>query len=1065
MKIESTDLTFFTNEPGRTLLDRFRAILKGGTKYLDMIVGYFRISGFYLLHEPLEGVEKIRILVGINTDRVAYNLWLKAHKELNFSSTEVIKDTVSSFTKDLEEVEESKDIEKGTLKFIEFVKKGKIEIRVYPKHPIHAKVYIIRKDPEKSEDFGKVITGSSNFTYSGLVDNLEFNVELKNRADVEYALQKFEQLWKESIPLNEDFVEEIKNNTWVNDRLTPYELYLKLLYEYLKEKINLDREELSEGDYPQGFIPLEYQKEAVIDAKNKIEQFGGVFLADVVGLGKTYISALLARELGGRSLIIAPPHLKDYWDEIFKDFGVVANVVSLGKLDSVLESDHSKYKNLFIDEAHRFRNEDTKSYEKLHLIAQGKRVILISATPYNNRPRDIASLLFLFQKKKNSTIPMVKDLEHFFNSLENRLKAVDRVSERDKYLSEVENASRLMRERVLRHVMVRRTRREVMEYFKEDLEKRGVKFPQIKEPEKIYYLFDEKLDQLFNETLKFIKDFGYVRYFPLAFLKEPLKPNDPLITSQTNLRGFMKTRLLKRLESSPSAFKKSLQNFIKSYESFINMVDRGTVYISKQVDVYDYIENDREDELLELIESGEKEVHVYKTEDFKPEFKDALQRDLEYLRELYSKWQEVDQDPKLGKLRELLLKLKGRKVILFTEFIDTAEYLKENLKDLYGDRLLVYSSKSGKRDREKIEKNFNPNHPRKEDTIDLLITTDALAEGINLHASNTVINYDIPWNPTKVLQRVGRVNRVGTKHESIYIYNFFPASQIEQNIGLEASALSKLQAFHHALGEDAKYLDPEVEEIDTHRLFSVINSARFLGEDEEEEETELKYLKLLRDIRDNKPELFNKIKRLPKKAKTGKSSDRKALITLFKKGSLKKVFVSDSEKTEEIDFFKAVKLIECHPNEKRLSPGEDFYDLLKRNKEEFMRVFIEDKVRRKRNPRSQAYQFITHLKALLNHPDIDDEDREFIKTILEKTQEGVFPEKTLLKKLNNKLSSFGNNIRKKVELLRSEIPQEYLVASSQTNTEEEMEVILSVYLKPESVALDKKDQNETPRDS
>ncbi len=262
--------------------------------------------------------------------------------------------------------------------------------------------------------------------------------------------------------------------TWVNDNLTPYELYLKFLYEYLKDKINLDIKELSEGDYPEGFIPLEYQKEAVIDAKNKIEQFGGVFLADVVGLGKTYISALLARELGGRSLIVAPPHLVDYWDEVFKDFGLVADVVSLGKLEDIKDKNHTKYKNLFVDEAHRFRNEETKSHGLLRQLAQGKRVILISATPYNNKPKDIANLLYLFQKKNNSTIPMVKSLEYFFNSLENRLKAVDKVSDRSRYLSEVKNVSKLMRERVLRYVMVRRTRREVIEYFKEDLKKRGV---------------------------------------------------------------------------------------------------------------------------------------------------------------------------------------------------------------------------------------------------------------------------------------------------------------------------------------------------------------------------------------------------------------------------------------------------------------------------------------------------------------------------------------------------------------------------------------------------------------
>ncbi len=419
---------------------------------------------------------------------------------------------------------------------------------------------------------------------------------------------------------------------------------------------------------------------------------------------------------------------------------------------------------------------------------------------------------------------------------------------------------------------------------------------------------------------------------------------------------------------------------------------------------------------------------------------------MDYLQDIYTKWQSVDQDPKIEKLKELLKQLKNRKIILFTEFIDTADYLRENLKELYGDRAFVYSSRSGRRDREKIERNFNPNHLKREDTIDLLITTDALVEGINLHASNTVINYDIPWNPTKVLQRVGRVNRIGTKHDEIFIYNFFPASQIEENIGLEASALSKLQAFHHALGEDAKYLDPEVEEIDTHRLFSVINSTRFL-EEEEEEETELKYLKLLRDIRDNNPKLYEKIKRLPKKARTARKGDKQALVTLFRRGKLLKVFISDSEETKELDFFEAVKLIECDSSEKKLNLDEEFYKLLRRNKEAFMKAFVEDTVRKKRSSKSQTYKFIAHLKALLNHPEISLGDREFLKLIMSKAQEGAFPEKTLLRKLNSQLVASRNSVHRKIELLRSGIPEEYLSTGTREVWDEEIEVILSVYLK------------------
>jgi len=1044
-----SDRTFFTNEQGRTLLDRFRRTLKANTKYFDVLVGYFRISGFYLLYDALENVDKIRILVGISVDRPLYNLLQKSQKEIVFSSFEIKEHMKNKIIEELENSEDLKEIEEGVLKFIEYVKNGKLEIRVYPKANIHAKVYIIRKNPEKSEDFGKVITGSSNFTQSGLIDNLEFNVELKNYSDVKFALDKFEELWQESIPLDERFVEEIKRKTWINDTLTPYDLYLKFLYEYLKDKINLDKETLSDDiDYPEDFKLLEYQKEAVIDAKNKIEQFGGVFLSDVVGLGKTYISVLLAKELGGRNLIIAPPHLVDYWESIFLDFGVPAKVVSSGKLDEILEYDHTKFKNIFIDEAHRFRNEDTQSYEKLHQLTQGKKVILISATPYNNRPKDIANLIFLFQKRKNSTIPTIRDLEYFFNSLESRLKNIDRIREREKYLKEVREVSRLMREKVLKYIMVRRTRKEIIEYFGDDLKKQGLTFPTVKEPKKVYYTFDKDLDDLFNETLKFIKNFGYVRYYPLNFLKKPLKENDPLLVSQKNLKGFMKTRLLKRLESSFEAFKNSLKNFISSYESFIEMYENGTIYISKQVNVYDYLENDREDELLELIEKGEKEVHVFKKEDFREEFKERLDKDLNSLKELYSKWEKISYDPKIQKLRQLIKneKLNKKKVILFTEFIDTAEYLKKELKDILRDRLFVYSSKSKKEDRKKIEKNFDPNNKNQEDTIDFLITTDALAEGINLHRSNIIINYDIPWNPTKVLQRIGRVNRVGTKHENIYVYNFFPVSQIEENIGLEASALAKLQAFHHALGEDAKYLDPEVEEIDTHKLFNIVNSARRLAEgDEDEEDSQLKYLKELRKIRDENPELFNKIKKLPKKSKSSKKDKEKAVITLLKKGKLSKVFITKEDGiTEELDFFDAVKLLKCSPEERREKIDEDFYYMLNKNKQEFLKIFMEEDIKKNRNPRSQTSKFIKHLKALLKFPGTDEEDKMFLKQVLRKAEEGAFPEKTLLKRLNKEIEK---NILKRIDIIKDNIPDSYLRDKKQQKEEEKIEVVLSVYLK------------------
>ena len=271
----NTDLTFFTNEKGRTLLDRFKVTLENNTKFFDVLVGYFRTSGFFHLYKSLEKVEKIRILVGINVNRQTQELLAQAQEKeitIKFSHKEA-KDVFSDdVAKEMEESEDNIEVESGVQKFIEFIKSGKLEIRAYPSQSIHAKVYIIRKDASKSEDYGRVITGSSNFSYSGFHENLEFNVELKDSRDVKYALEKFEALWKDSVDISEKYVETINSRTWLNDNITPYELYLKFLYEYFKEKINEDMDTIYKDRrfLPEGFMELEYQDEAVKDALAKL---------------------------------------------------------------------------------------------------------------------------------------------------------------------------------------------------------------------------------------------------------------------------------------------------------------------------------------------------------------------------------------------------------------------------------------------------------------------------------------------------------------------------------------------------------------------------------------------------------------------------------------------------------------------------------------------------------------------------------------------------------------------------------------------------------------------------
>ncbi len=390
----TSDITFITNEPGATLKDRFNVLIKD-TKCFDVLVGYFYTSGFYSIYKSLEKTEKIRILIGISTNRQTYDLiqQIESYKQIS-------DDYGKKVIEEMAESENSSEVETGVKYFLEWLKSGKLEIKAYPSETIHSKLYIMTFD-EDDRDKGRVITGSSNFTKRGLVDNLEFNVELKTVSDYEFAKNKFEKLWEAGVDVSEKYIESIKA-TWLREDITPYELYLKFLYEYFQSEIN-DDYTLYSGYRPEGFKEFEYQKDAIVNAKRILKEYGGVFLSDVVGLGKTYMATMLAQELDGRTMVIAPPHLIDEnnpgsWHNSFKDFGFRAKDYvcrSVGILDDILNKDeHKDYQNIIVDEAHRFRTEETDMFTKLSQICRGKRVILVTATPYNNRPKDILSIVY-----------------------------------------------------------------------------------------------------------------------------------------------------------------------------------------------------------------------------------------------------------------------------------------------------------------------------------------------------------------------------------------------------------------------------------------------------------------------------------------------------------------------------------------------------------------------------------------------------------------------------------------------------------------------------------------------
>lgn len=1060
-----TDLTFFTNEKGATLLDRFKATLQNNTQFFDVLVGYFRTSGFYHLYQSLEKVEKIRVLVGINVNKQAYDLISKAKDQqlaLKFSHKKTKDAFCDEVTKEMEESEDNSYTEIGVHKFVEFIKNGKLEIRAYPSQSIHAKVYIIRKDAAKSEDYGRVITGSSNFSYSGFYENLEFNVELKDSRDVKYALEKFETLWKDSVDISEKYIETINTKTWLNDNVLPYELYLRFLYEYFKDELN-QNDEVFYRYVPTEFMKLEYQEQAVLNAKKILEEYGGVFISDVVGLGKTYVSTMLAGQLDGRTLVIAPPILLEKnnpgsWPNVFDDFRVHAHFESIGKLDHLVEVGTEKFTNVIIDESHRFRTESNISYEKLAEICRGKRVILVTATPYNNSPKDILSQIKLFQKARKSTIPNLPDLERFFSGLEKKRKGLDRQEDYSEYIKVVKENAREIREKVLKYLMVRRTRSEIIKYFSDDLIRQKLRFPEVEKPEPCFYELNDEEDAVFNRTIELIaKKFKYARYTPLLYYKGELSQPERL--SQKNMGKFMKILMVKRLESSFFAFRNTLDRFINSYEQFIGELDKGTVYVSKKHSnkIFEFLENDDDLAIQKLIDEGK--ADKFKKEDFDEELRKDMQSDLSILKEIHKLWATVKRDPKLLTfLNKLSVNktLKNNKVIIFTESKETAEYLASNIEKKFPSTTLCFNGSSGKGIRDKVIDNFDAKVRHPKDDYRILVSTEVLSEGVNLHRSNVVINYDIPWNPTRMMQRVGRINRVDTKFEVIYTFNFFPTKQANDQIKLKEAAEAKINAFISMLGSDARLLT-EGEPIEQYELFNRLTSKKTLTGEDEDEESELKYLQVIKAIRDKDPETFERIKRLPKKARTARVRAEKteSVLTYFRKGKIEKFFkTANGHSAEELDFITTAKTLECNSSVKRGKiENKVFYELLDQNKQAFIYATTEELPDVKlRGGRDSATQVLRIIKATMKDcRQFTEDQEEYLKKTLTQLEEGGLPKQTTkktLQALNEELKK-GINPLQILAVLQTNIPTKLLESHfAETNARVfgKQEVILSEYL-------------------
>ena len=429
---------------------------------------------------------------------------------------------------------------------------------------------------------------------------------------------------------------------------------------------------------------------------------------------------------------------------------------------------------------------------------------------------------------------------------------------------------------------------------------------------------------------------------------------------------------------------------------------------------------------------------------------------------------------------------KSKKLIVFTESKKTAEYLAAALNKKFPNKVLVFTGSSPVRVREKIIQNFDPNVFNPKDDCRILIATDVLSEGVNLHRSNVIVNYDLPWNPTRLMQRAGRINRVGAKFQEIHTFNFFPTEQSNEIIRLEETAKTKIEAFIHLLGSDARLLTEE-EAPESHALFGRLGSKKTITGEDEAEESELKYLKVIKDIRDKDPDLFQKIKLLPKKARTAKilssascktgsivkkpsigfkgiqKPEENQLLTYFRKGRINKFCIAGEGEAEELDFMTAAKLLESKKNTLKSALPKDFYQKLQKNKEKFSLLTSEDEKpsfssRSTRGGASKLLQILRIIqKDMRRFTEAEESD---FKKIITRLQSGELPSqtvKTTLQAVEKELKASAPSPQplKILTLLQKHIPDEFLkehISKSAAPSAGPREVILSEYLVGEQEA-------------
>jgi len=848
----------------------------------------------------------------------------------------------------------------------------------------------------------------------------------------------------------------IKKKSYLKDNFTPFELYIKMLIEYFGNRVEYDPYNI-ELLLPDKYIRLKYQTDAANQGYAMMMKHNGFILADVVGLGKTIVASMIIKKFiyengtHTRVLIVCPPAIENNWVKTSEEFQIRNHIttLSLGSLHKVLDEEHynipdaDKYDLVVVDESHKFRNDYTDMYIQLQEICKKprsrkgengdtrKKVILISATPLNNRPEDIENQLYLFQDKRNSTLETVRNLQDYFKPINDKYKKLS--IEPTLNIKKLKDLFNQLRNDVVEPLVIRRTRKDITnnEDYLEDLKKQGIKFPNVGDPEALYYVLDEELAILFSETVDLIAGLdengiaipgaiGYYRYRAIEFLVRAEDRNiyGNVGSISARLASIMRTMLVKRLESSFKAFRESIRRFQSACANMIEMFEKNRIFVAPDLDVNKMLEEGlTDDQILEKIEAKGGNNREFKSDAFNEDFMKRLNSDKKKIDRLVKQWDKVTNDPKLesfieGLKNNFFSKKKNisGKLVIFTESKDTAKELEYQMTEAGYDRILCISSENRKESESIIRDNFDANieEEKWKNDFNVIITTEVLAEGVNLHLSNVIINYDVPWNSTRLMQRIGRVNRIGTRADKIYVYNYYPSAEGDFEINLERTALRKLQAFHTAFGEDNKIF---------HLMEEVGDGALYGNKIQQEESEVLKYLNELREFKKKNAKRFKEIARIPNKSRVGRATVniQESNIPMHEDNGVQfniKIsslcylkadnhpgafcFVSEAENPREISFLQAAKLLSAPEIEKAIGLHDKHFEEVQTAfsffKSDIVQKNISNTTRQNLSPVENKAN--NHLRLALKLSPTP-QKKQVLQEVIENIKSGVFISKGL----------------------------------------------------------------------